>query len=104
MRVVEWINRVVRLEPRIPVRISDRPGYLTIRADPDQLDQMLINVFGMPPMLRSNAWPGTLGMALDHGHRSRLTVDDEGHGVAQSSNLFVPFFTTNLADPVSVCF
>jgi two-component system nitrogen regulation sensor histidine kinase NtrY len=93
VRVAEWINRVVRLEQRMPVRISEGPE-LTIRADPDQLDQMLINVL-------RNAVDASLErggrVALEwhgNGHLVEIYVDDEGHGVANPANLFVPFFTT----------
>ena len=41
--VATWVNRVARLETRIPVAVLHGPE-LTIAADGDQLDQLLINL------------------------------------------------------------
>ena len=67
---------------------------LAINADPDQLEQLLIN-------LVRNAVDATLETggrvwidweAVDGG--VQVTVEDEGPGLPDTSNLFVPFFTT----------
>jgi two-component system, NtrC family, nitrogen regulation sensor histidine kinase NtrY len=84
---------VVCLETRLETKIISGPD-LTIRADEDQLDQLLIN------MLRN-----AVDAALDTGGSVRIGwaklqsvlevwIDDEGPGIANASNLFVPFFTT----------
>ena len=97
--VDEWVRRVVALETRLPVSV--RPGPpLTIRADGGQLDQLLIN-------LVRNAVDATLaaggegegegdvevGWAAPNRHLE-VWVRDNGRGVADSANLFVPFYTT----------
>jgi nitrogen fixation/metabolism regulation signal transduction histidine kinase len=93
--VADWIERVIRLEQRMPVRVVPGPD-ITIQADPDQLDQLLINIV-------RNAVDATRersenGMVTVEWHRGpsgiEVLVDDEGHGIANSANLFVPFFTT----------
>ncbi len=65
-----------------------------IEADGDQLDQLLINLI-------RNAVDAAI--ETDGGVRVRwrydrdmlaLEVEDDGPGVANSANLFVPFFTT----------
>lgn len=91
--VPAWIHRVVCLETRMDVMIVQGPE-LTIRADGDQLDQLLIN-------LLRNAVDATIstGGAVQIGWAKtqsafELWVDDEGSGIANSTNLFVPFFTT----------
>ena len=91
--VAAWVRRVVTLETRLPVRVDTGPS-MTIRADGDQLDQLLIN-------LVRNAVDASLetggdvrvGWARENGHVS-IWVRDEGPGISDTSNLFVPFFTT----------
>ena len=95
VRVADWVARVVRLEQRLTIRVTPGPD-LTIQADADQLDQLLIN-------LCRNA----VDASLERGTFASVTlewkqeltcleilIDDEGHGIANASNLFVPFFTT----------
>jgi signal transduction histidine kinase len=93
MVVSDWIARVVRLEQRLEVRVTKGPE-VTIQADPDQLEQMLIN------MLR-NAVDASLerggGVTLEWRlalSGLEVVIEDEGHGISNPTNLFVPFFTT----------
>ena len=88
-----WVRRVGALETRLSVQII--PGEpLTIDADGDQLDQLLIN-------LVRNAADAALetggGVRVTWERRDSalaLSVEDDGPGLASSANLFVPFFTT----------
>jgi two-component system nitrogen regulation sensor histidine kinase NtrY len=91
--VASWIERTVALETRRKVAIDPGPT-LAVPGDPDQLDQLLIN-------LLHNA----VEASAETGGAVRITwtvapgsvvivIDDEGHGVADTANLFVPFFTT----------
>jgi nitrogen fixation/metabolism regulation signal transduction histidine kinase len=90
--VAALVTRVCSVETRLPVRVAGEP--LTIRADPDQLEQLLINV------VRNGVDAAQLeGGAVSVGWKSEhrifsLWVDDEGAGLPNESNLFVPFFTT----------
>src|SRR3989440_474055 len=91
--VAEWVRRVAALETRRPVTVCPGPD-LTVRADGGQLDQLLINVV-------RNAVDATLegGGAVELGwtaHNGRLEVwvQDDGPGLADTVNLFVPFYTT----------
>lgn len=87
------IQRVVKLETRLPMHII--PGQeVTLRADSDQLEQILIN-------LLRNAVDASLetGGGVEVGWNKgaahlEVWIKDEGYGLANSSNLFVPFFTT----------
>ncbi len=88
-----WIRRVVRLETRLAVQVQAGPET-TIHADGDQLDQLLIN-------LVRNAVDAALttGGGVQVGWAKipsflEAWVDDEGPGVSNKTNLFVPFFTT----------
>ena len=86
-------RRVVALESRLPVTILDSPPT-TVIADPDQLEQLLINV-------QRNAVDAALetGGCVSLGwttseHLVEVSVLDEGPGLQNTANLFVPFFTT----------
>ena len=86
-------RNVAGLEQRIHAALTDGPE-LTIRGDRDQLDQLLIN-------LLRNAVDASLetggGVTMEWsrvGSQLEVVIDDEGHGLSNTSNLFVPFFTT----------
>lgn len=93
LSVREWVQRVASLESRIEVEVLDSPD-VRIEADGDQLDQLLIN-------LLDNAVDASLetggavriSWADVEGH-VEVRIEDEGPGLAQTANLFVPFFTT----------
>jgi PAS domain S-box-containing protein len=91
--VSEWVHRVVELEKRARVDVREGPA-LSIQADADQLEQLLIN-------LVRNAVDATMetggGVRVEWQRTEdalELRVIDEGHGIAHSANLFVPFYTT----------
>jgi nitrogen fixation/metabolism regulation signal transduction histidine kinase len=88
-----WVRHVASLEPRIPVEVHPGPE-VRIQGDRDQLEQLLIN-------LVRNA----VDAALETGGRVYVSwrragshvgvsVKDEGPGLSNTANLFVPFFTT----------
>jgi two-component system, NtrC family, nitrogen regulation sensor histidine kinase NtrY len=91
--VAPWVRRVVGLETRLHVDVQPGPD-LTIYADADQLEQVLIN-------LLRNAADAALetGGGVRVGWRKNasyieINVEDDGPGLSNTSNLFVPFFTT----------
>ncbi|HXJ43411.1 MAG TPA: ATP-binding protein, partial [Bryobacteraceae bacterium] len=91
--VGDWIDRVVRLEQRLQVKVTRGPD-LTVQADPDQLEQMLIN-------LLRNAVDASIerggGVSLEWHYSQagvEVAIEDEGFGISNPTNLFVPFFTT----------
>jgi two-component system nitrogen regulation sensor histidine kinase NtrY len=93
LSVAEWVQRVVRLDDRVSVVVEPGPG-MTIHADGDQLDQLLINlVRNAVDAARETGGGVTLTWARVGG-TLRLTVRDDGPGLPPSANLFVPFFTT----------
>jgi two-component system, NtrC family, nitrogen regulation sensor histidine kinase NtrY len=81
------------LETRLPVNVIPGP-QATIHADGDQLDQLLINVVrnAVDASLETNG--GVRIRWTQRGDMLVVKVEDEGPGLANPTNLFVPFFTT----------
>ena len=93
VRVEEWVQRVASLESRLAVNVTPGPAA-TIEADGDQLDQLLIN-------LVKNATDavvdrrGSVNVTWSRANgQLEVRVLDDGPGLAGTTNLFVPFFTT----------
>jgi two-component system nitrogen regulation sensor histidine kinase NtrY len=93
VRIDEWVWRVAALEQRLEVRVENGPS-VTLTADGDQLDQLLINLVrnGADAALETGGGV-TVGWQILSGV-AEVTVDDEGPGLPDPGNLFVPFFTT----------
>ncbi len=101
-------ERVAALETRVPVKVVGGPDA-SLLADPDQLEQMLIN-------LLRNAAEAVLQLSDGNTHSNGskgqqsgpqivvswapsreavvITIEDEGPGLMNPSNAFVPFYTT----------
>jgi len=91
--VVDLMRRAISLESRLPVALSAGPD-LTIRADSDQLEQLLINLLRNAVDAALETGGGVeLSWRVSAGWLEVL-VQDGGPGLAQTGNLFVPFFTT----------
>ncbi len=97
----DLLQRVIALETRLPVQMEPGPTSV-LQLDPAQIEQLLIN-------LVSNAAEAALGQD-DEQHRPcvrirwtvtgrelALQIDDNGPGLTDTANLFVPFYTTKPA-------
>ena len=95
LQVRDWVHRVAELEKRLPVQIAEGPD-LEIQADGDQLDQALINLIGnaVDASLETGGGVGVSWSRTDSIVEVR--VMDEGPGLTDTENIFVPFFTTKL--------
>lgn len=96
VEVAAWAQRTADLASAADGAVAIEPGpAISIPGDPDQLDQLLINL--VRNAIEANretggaqvrlAWSVAAGAVV-------FTVEDDGPGVADTSNLFVPFFTT----------
>jgi nitrogen fixation/metabolism regulation signal transduction histidine kinase len=94
VHVPTLVRGVADLETRLPVEVVGGQD-LTLRADPDQLEQALINLVrnAVDATLAAGAGGVTIRW-LARGGRLHLLVEDEGPGLADTGNLFVPFYTT----------
>jgi nitrogen fixation/metabolism regulation signal transduction histidine kinase len=93
IQILPLARRIAELENRLPIEVRTSED-VRIEADPDQIEQLLINIV-------RNAVDATMET---HGKvwidwtridgTLELRVEDEGAGLPDTSNLFVPFFTT----------
>ena len=87
------VRRVAALERRIPVTIVDGLS-VSIQADRDQLEQLLINLVRNAADAAGQTG-GSVRVEWSAGiSHLDLVILDEGPGISNPANLFVPFFTT----------
>ncbi len=91
--VDEWVRRVAELETRLPVEI--RPGPpAKVLADGDQVEQLLINLIdNAVDAARETGGGVRIGWSTER-RQVEVWVEDDGPGLPETGNLFVPFFTT----------
>jgi nitrogen fixation/metabolism regulation signal transduction histidine kinase len=109
------VKRVTALESRVHIKVVPGPE-ITLMADPDQLEQMLINLLrnAAEAVLESSLSKGnSILLTNPSNHRSNqeshaevnftwkltdadviLTIEDSGPGLMNPSNVFIPFYTT----------
>jgi len=98
------VARVAALETRLNVGVQAGPD-ITFSADPDQLEQMLINLIRNAAdavLSGAGSYPDKIpedktGVQVRWQANARevtLEIEDEGPGLLNPSNLFTPFYTT----------
>jgi two-component system, NtrC family, nitrogen regulation sensor histidine kinase NtrY len=88
-----WIRQVATLEQRIVVVLREGPE-ITVQGDRDQLDQLLINLL-RNAVDASLETKGGVTVAWNRvGTLVEVLIQDDGPGLSNTANLFVPFFTT----------
>lgn len=88
------MERVVLLEQRLPIQLDPGPPVM-LNADPDQLEQMFINLLAnaVDASLANGARPVRASWKLASAGVV-IVIEDRGLGIANTENLFVPFYTT----------
>ena len=93
VNVQALVHRIATVETKLPIGIAPSPD-VNIRADPDQLEQLLINLVHNASDAALQTGGGVSVGWRYEGRAFELWIDDEGAGLTNASNLFVPFFTT----------
>ena len=88
------LEKAAGLERRVVVELGAGPE-ITVEADPDQIEQVLINLVKNA----ADACGEREGAGIRIGWSAtadevRIAIEDDGPGVGDTANLFVPFFTT----------
>ncbi|HLH39568.1 MAG TPA: ATP-binding protein [Bryobacteraceae bacterium] len=91
--VPSWIRHTAGLEQRIPPLVQEGPQAV-IQGDRDQLDQLLINLLRNAVDASLQTGGGVTVSWAKSGALLEIRVEDEGPGLSNTANLFVPFFTT----------
>jgi two-component system, NtrC family, nitrogen regulation sensor histidine kinase NtrY len=105
--VTELVRQAATLETRVAITVLPGPD-ITLTADPDQLEQMLINLLRnaaeamLVPVVgpengNQSGMRGPPKIVLGWRVVDRdliLTIEDNGPGLMNPSNVFVPFYTT----------
>ena len=93
VNIGKLVERVAALETRLAVKIAGGPQTI-VRGDRAQVEQLLINLI-RNAVDASLETKGNVEVGWSHQHGQLVvSVKDEGLGLANTSNLFVPFFTT----------
>ncbi len=86
-------RRVVGLETRLAVKLCAGPETF-VQADGDQLEQLLINLLRNAVDAALETGGGVCVSWAKTGAQLHVLVEDDGPGILNAANLFVPFFTT----------
>ncbi|MGH8200696.1 MAG: sensor histidine kinase [Steroidobacteraceae bacterium] len=91
--IAALVRRVISFEPRLVVEMSSDPGE-TAHVDRSQLEQALINLVRNAADAALETGGGARVRWRQAGRDLLIEAEDDGPGIAQTENLFVPFFTT----------
>jgi nitrogen fixation/metabolism regulation signal transduction histidine kinase len=93
------MQRIAALETRLPVLVPESPD-LTLACDATQIEQLIINLVknaveaALEQRAAGRSQAGVRLRWFRANGAAEVLVEDDGPGIAQATNLFVPFFTT----------
>jgi signal transduction histidine kinase len=91
----ELLHGVTELERRVPVTLKAASSpRVDVSGDRDQLEQLLINLLKNAAEASLETNGGVTVEWRESGDHVEILLEDEGPGIADAANLFVPFFTT----------
>lgn len=93
MEVRAVVTRAANLETRMLVRVQNG-GPISVRADAAQVEQVLINLLHNATEASTETGGAVTIGWKETGECVEIFVRDEGQGIMNATNLFVPFFTT----------
>jgi nitrogen fixation/metabolism regulation signal transduction histidine kinase len=97
--LADLVQRVIALESRLPVALLGGVP-IRLRCDAAQIEQALINLVrnaADAALEQRGAGRGDANVRLSwkrDGAMTEIRIEDDGPGIAQTANLFVPFYTT----------
>lgn len=93
--IANLVNKVIPLYPNNNITVSS-PKDVALYIDPIQFEQVLINLFkNAVESMQSISSTGEVNVSWQVIHNQfKLTISDEGTGISNVDNLFVPFYTT----------
>jgi two-component system, NtrC family, nitrogen regulation sensor histidine kinase NtrY len=91
--LAEIIRRAASLETRLQVKVEAGPA-VSISADGAQIEQLLINILHNAVDASLETGGNVFVGWREAGECVEVFVQDEGPGIMNATNLFVPFFTT----------
>ncbi len=93
VRAADLVEAARRMETRLPVAVAGGPE-LIVEVDAAQIEQALINLVRNAVDAATETGGGVSIRWSAQGGRAVLAVLDEGRGLLNDANLFVPFYTT----------
>ena len=95
IHIAPLVARIAELEKRLPVSLRAAGGAdVPVTADQDQVEQALINIVRNAVDASLETGGGVAVAWRTRGPFVEIVVEDEGRGLPDTANLFVPFFTT----------
>jgi nitrogen fixation/metabolism regulation signal transduction histidine kinase len=92
-QIAPLIRRAAALETRLAITVTGGLD-LTANVDAAQIEQVLINLFKNAVDAALDTQGGVRVNWQRQGSALEVRIEDDGRGLANTANLFVPFFTT----------